>query len=52
VEPATVQIPAGRNQVAPGTTFTRGTDFMNCDLAAMLDEQQAKDDAAATAGPT
>ena len=43
VEPATLETPAGRIQVAPGTTFTRGTHFMNCDLAAMLDEQQAKD---------
>jgi hypothetical protein len=43
VAAATLETPAGRIQVAPGTTFTRGTYFMNCDLAAMLDEQ-AKDD--------
>jgi hypothetical protein len=43
-QPATLDTPAGRIQVAIGTTFTRGTKFMNCDLAAMLDCQQAKDD--------
>lgn len=44
VQPATLETRAGRIQVTPGTTFTRGTYFMNCDLAAMLDEQRAKDD--------
>jgi len=41
VTPATLDTPAGRIQVAPGTVFTPGIKFMNWDLAAMLDEQQA-----------
>jgi hypothetical protein len=43
VEPATLDLPSGRIQVNPGTVFTRGTSFMNVDLAKMLDEQYARD---------
>ena len=39
VTPAELQVPEGRIQVAPGTTFTRGTKFMGLDLAALLEEQ-------------
>ena len=39
VTPAELQVPVGRIQVAPGTTFTRGTQFMGLDLAALLEEQ-------------
>jgi hypothetical protein len=38
MEPATLNLPSGRIQVAPGTRFTRGTDFMGVDLAKLLDE--------------
>lgn len=38
VEPATLDLPQGRVQVAPGSTFTPGTKFMNVDLAALLEE--------------
>ena len=40
VSPAELLVAAGRIQVAPGTTFTKGTKFMGVDLAAMLDEHQ------------
>jgi hypothetical protein len=39
VTQAEVIAPAGRIQVTPGTTFARGTMFMNFDIAAALDEQ-------------
>jgi hypothetical protein len=39
VTAAELQVSAGRIQVAPGTTFTRGTKFMGLDLAALLEEQ-------------
>lgn len=39
VEPATLDLPGGRVQVAPGSVFVRGTSFMNIDLAKLLDEQ-------------
>jgi hypothetical protein len=39
VEPATLELPEGRVQVAPGTRFTIGTKFVNIELAKMLDEQ-------------
>lgn len=39
VAPATLHLPQGRVQVAPGTRFTLGTTFMNVELAAMLEEQ-------------
>ena len=38
VTAATYEGPHGRIQVTPGSTFTRGTMFMNVDLARMLDE--------------
>ena len=38
IAPAELQLDAGRIQVAPGTTFTKGTMFMGLDLAALLDE--------------
>ncbi len=44
VEYAELDTPVGRIQVTPGTSFTRGTKFMNLDVAAMLDEQAAKDE--------
>lgn len=43
-EDAELDTPAGRIQVTAGATFTRGTKFMNYDVAAMLDEQQAKEE--------
>jgi hypothetical protein len=39
IEPAELDLPQGRVQVTPGTVFTRGTKFMNVDLAEMLDKQ-------------
>ena len=39
VEPATLELPAGRVQVTPGTQLTIGAKFMNVDLARMLDEE-------------
>ena len=42
-EPAEVRTPVGRIQVTPGTTFTRGTRFMNFDVAEALDRQYEKD---------
>jgi hypothetical protein len=39
IEPATLDLPGGRVQVTPGSVFTRGTSFMNIDLAQMLDEE-------------
>jgi hypothetical protein len=41
VKPADIQLPTGRVQVTPGSVFTRSTRFMNVDLAALLDEQEA-----------
>lgn len=41
-EAATLETPAGRIQVTPGTTFTIGTKFMNFDMAKMLDTEHAK----------
>ena len=38
IAPAELQVAAGRIQVAPGMTFTRGTMFMGLDLASLLDE--------------
>ena len=43
VAPADVQTSSGRVQVTPGSVFMKGTTFMNIDVAALLDEQQAKD---------
>jgi hypothetical protein len=42
VEPATLTLPQGRIQVAPGTRFTRGTTFMNVELARLLDEEYSR----------
>lgn len=42
VEPAELNLPQGRVQVAPGSRFTRGTKFMNIELAALLEKQYAK----------
>ena len=39
VQPATLDLPEGRVQVAPGSRFTRGTTFMNVELARLLDEE-------------
>lgn len=41
VKPADLQLPTGRVQVTAGSVFTRRTPFMNVDLAALLDEQEA-----------
>jgi hypothetical protein len=38
MEPATLDLPTGRIQVAPGSRFTRGTTFMGVDLAKLLDD--------------
>jgi hypothetical protein len=43
VEPATLELPQGRVQVAPGTRFTIGTMFMNVELAALLDAEYQKE---------
>ena len=42
IAPADLQTPQGRVQVTPGSVFTPGTRFMNVDLAALLDEADAK----------
>jgi hypothetical protein len=47
VRPCEFEGPNGRIQVAIGTTFTRGTNFMGADLAEWLDEQYYKDGGAA-----
>ena len=39
IEPATIDLPQGRVQVAAGTRLTRGTMFMNVEIARLLDEQ-------------
>jgi len=36
--PAELQVEVGRIQVAPGTTFTKGTTFMGIDLASLLED--------------
>ena len=41
VKPADIQLPSGRVQVTPGSVFRKRTPFMNVDLAALLDEQEA-----------
>jgi hypothetical protein len=38
-EPATLETPQGRIQVASGAVFTRGTKYMNFDIAAAPDDQ-------------
>ena len=42
IEPATLDLPSGRIQVTPGTVFTRGTKFMNVELAKLLDEEHER----------
>lgn len=39
VQPATVDLPQGRVQVAPGTRFVAGTKFSNVDVARLLDAE-------------
>lgn len=39
VEPVTICHPKGRMEVAPGSSFKKGTVHMGVDLAALLDEQ-------------
>ena len=38
IQAATIEFPSGRIQVTPGSVFTRGTMFMNVELARLLDE--------------
>jgi hypothetical protein len=45
IAPAEIQLPQGRIQITPGSKFTRGTRFMNVELAALLDEQWERDQA-------
>ena len=40
IQAAELQVAVGRIQVAPGTTFTRGTAFMGLDVAALLDQYE------------
>jgi hypothetical protein len=42
VAPVTIDHPRGRIQVAPGSSFSKGTNFMGVDLAAWLDHQMVK----------
>lgn len=42
IEPASLELPEGRIQVSPGTRLTRGTSFMNVDVAKLLDERYEK----------
>jgi len=42
VEPAELQLAVGRIQVAPGTRFTLGTQFMGIDLALLLEEHHSR----------
>ena len=39
IEAATLTLPEGRIQVAPGSRFTLGTRFMNVELAALLEAE-------------
>ena len=43
VHRATLDLPSGRISVAPGSKFTRGTRFMDVDLAEILDAQYEKE---------
>jgi hypothetical protein len=38
IHPATLDLPSGRIQVNPGSVFVKGTQFMNIDLAQLLDD--------------
>ncbi len=42
VAPATVDLPEGRVQAAPGTRFVVGSKFMNVDIARLLDEEYSR----------
>lgn len=42
VKPATLDLPQGRVQAAPGTRFIIGTKFMNIDIAQVLDEEYSR----------
>jgi hypothetical protein len=42
VEPAELNLPAGRMQVAVGTRFIRGTQFMGVDVAELLEEHYGR----------
>ncbi len=42
IAPAELALPQGRVQVTPGSRFTRGTMFMNVDLAALLEAEYAR----------
>jgi len=42
VEPATLDLEAGRVQVTPGSRFVIGTKFMNIDLARLLDQEYSR----------
>jgi len=39
IEPAILDLPTGRIEVAPGTRLVRGTKFMGVDVAEFLDKQ-------------
>ena len=43
VEPATLELPEGRVQAAPGSRFVVGTKFMNVDIARLLDEEYSRE---------
>ncbi|HEV3007761.1 MAG TPA: hypothetical protein VGX52_01860 [Burkholderiales bacterium] len=43
IAPGTLLLPTGRIEVTPGSLFRRGEKYMGVDLAALLDEQYAKD---------
>ena len=43
IHPANIELPSGRIQVTPGSVFTRGTRFMNVDLAELLDMEYEKE---------
>lgn len=45
VEPATLDGPQGRIQVASGTILILGTAFMNVDLAQLLEEEHTREGA-------
>ena len=41
-EPAELELPSGRIQVAVGTRFTRGTRYMGVDVATLLEEHRRR----------
>ena len=41
-EAATMELPQGRVQAAPGARFTLGNKFMNVDVARLLDEEYSR----------